>query len=152
MHVMNWPGGTDFGAFCDRFLQLRDRERSLDAARLVAGVDAGSRVVDVRVEKTGDDGASTEVDRARIRGERARFADAGDAAVSNRQRRANLPAAIDELAVREDEIASEPALCGAARGLLCYRRADGGGNRHGPCGGSLEQFSSREHLYLPGRV
>ena len=59
-------GRHRLGALCDRFLQLGDRKRSLDAARLVAGIDAGARVVDVRVEEAWNDGASTKVDRARI--------------------------------------------------------------------------------------
>ena len=74
-------------ALRDRLLQLGDRECAFDAARLVAGVDAGSRVVHVRIEQTGNDGASSQVDRARRGAERPRLADADDAAVLDRQRR-----------------------------------------------------------------
>ena len=99
----------------DRLLQLGDRERSFDAACLVAGVDAGSRVVHVRIEQTGNDRASSQVDRARRRAKRPRLADADDAAVPDRQRRSHHAAAIDESSVGEEEICGGAPRCAASR-------------------------------------
>ena len=49
----------------DGFLKFGNRECSLDASRLIAGIDSGSRVVDVRIEETGNDSPAAKVDGAR---------------------------------------------------------------------------------------
>ena len=103
----------------------------------------------MRVEETGDDGAPAEVDRARVTGDRAQRPDARNAAVPNRQRRADLSAAVHELAVDENKIARPDGLC-RCLDRLCPDAA--AGNGHSPRGGALEQFSSRQHLHVQGAV
>jgi hypothetical protein len=68
----------------------------------------------VRVEETGHDGATAKVDGARGRAKLARLPDVDDAAVLDRQRRADDTAAVDEFAVREKKIGlpcGRPSLC-----------------------------------------
>src|SRR5688572_24958731 len=69
------------GASRDRFLHLRDRERSFDAPALMAGIDAGTCVVNVGIKQARDDGASAQVDAWCPGIDRGRLADSHNAPV-----------------------------------------------------------------------
>jgi hypothetical protein len=80
--------------------------------------------VHVAVEEAGHHRAPSEIDRPRVRWEGPRLAYGGDASVSNGQRRAHLAAAIDELAIRQHEIAKGAVWGAGARDLLCSGSRD----------------------------
>jgi hypothetical protein len=64
----------------------------------------------MRVEKTGDDGASAKVDRLGARSERQRLTHIDDASVFYSQGRSNHTATIDKLSVGKDVVARGYAL------------------------------------------
>jgi hypothetical protein len=119
MQVMNAPAGP-IRALRDRFLQFRDRERTLDAPRFEARVHAGARVVHVRVEEAGHHGPTSEIDHARCATELTKLPDAVDPTVLDRQSRC-LPGRVRRRTCRSragDQLQLWPRLADAATAVV----------------------------------
>jgi hypothetical protein len=75
----------------------------------------------MRVDESGDHRAAAKIDRLRIGCDGHLLADPGDAAVPDRQRGGDDAPAVDELAVREDQVLVSRSLDRRGR---CLRRRD----------------------------
>ena len=93
----------------DGVLKFLDRECALDGTHLVARVHASARVVHVRIEQTRDDGAASQIHDHQVSRRPWVGTDGRDAAVPDGHRRNRVAATVDELAVRQDQIASSGA-------------------------------------------
>jgi hypothetical protein len=86
-------------------LNFCNGESSFYATRLMARIHRSSRVVHVRIEQTGYNRASAQIDRPYAGGCWTRsLRETDDAAVSDRQPRSDHAASIHEFAVSEDQI------------------------------------------------
>src|SRR5262245_11590610 len=125
----------------DRFLQLGNGKSAFDATRFMSRIDPGAGVMQVCIDKSGNNGSAAEVNRGRARTERHRPPNSNDAAILDRERRSDNAAPVHKLSVHQGKIGAD----------ILRDERPGGLTSNNPCGAADSEFQQLPtvHTRLP---